>query len=143
MQKYFLFAAALLVLFIILRSRRAGDRSDAADDRPAPARDRAEDGDAVTLRELGKLSDLRQVHQVEFFLYLPTESAAREVAGTLAARGFSAEVRPGAKGPAWLCFAVKPMVPELAELRRLRGEFEELTGRLGGEYDGWGSPVVR
>jgi hypothetical protein len=144
MFKIALIAVVLLVaVVVIFRTRRMRAQESSTEIVPVASPGSSEDGDATTLRELGKLSDLSKVHPVEFFLYFPEESAARTAGETLAARGFTVEVRPAAKGQDWLCFAVKPMVPELAALRRIRKEFDELTGRLGGDYDGWGSPVVK
>jgi len=144
MLKLVLIVAALLAIAIVVfRSRRASAREDSTGILPVASPGSSEDGDALALGELGKLSDLSKVHRVEFFVYLPSESAAREAAQRIGARGFTVEVRPGAKSKDWLCLAVKPMVPELEALRRIRADFDELAGSLGGEYDGWGSPVVR
>jgi len=56
----------------------------------------------------------------------------------LRADGFAVEVKPGAKGNDWLCFATRRMVPNIAALEQIRKDFAALTVTLGGEYDGWG-----
>jgi hypothetical protein len=57
----------------------------------------------VRLRNAG--SNLSKPHPLEFFLYLPSESAAQEVAKRGSQLAFTAEVKPAAQGDDWLCFA--------------------------------------
>lgn len=88
-------------------------------------------------------SDRVRAHTIEFYLYLPSEAAAREVADALVAEGFATEVRPGALGPQFLCLATRTMVPDVAALVQIRRRLDALAIRLGGEYDGWEAAVVR
>jgi len=105
-------------------------------DKPAP--------DELVLIQLKKAgSDLSKPHHIEFFLYLPTEAAAETAASKLRAESFQATVKPPLKGAGWLCFATKTMIPELVELQRIRRDFNRLTRELGGNYDGWGTPVEK
>lgn len=100
--------------------------------------------DAAVVRQLEQAgSDITATHEIEFFLYFPSVDAAERGAAALANRGFSTEVRQGADGNATLCLAKKRMVPDVDELTRLRVELGEIAANLGGEYDGWGAPVVR
>jgi Regulator of ribonuclease activity B len=100
--------------------------------------------DAAVLAALKRAgSDLSKPHPIEFFLYLPAEGAASTVAAHLTAQGFDAKVDRGADNAAWLCLATKSIVPDLATLEAIRLEFDGLAGPLGGEYDGWGTPVVK
>ena len=87
-------------------------------------------------------SSLSKPHDVEFFLYFPTESIAEQAASQIRAAGFTVEVKPAAKGTDWLCFATRRMVPDIAALEQIRKDFTNLTATLGGEYDGWGTGVV-
>jgi regulator of ribonuclease activity B len=41
----------------------------------------------------------------------------------------------------WVCLATKPMVPRLEYLKNLSDQFNAIATSLGGQYDGWGSPV--
>jgi regulator of ribonuclease activity B len=101
------------------------------------------DGDEAVLKQLAKAgSRLSQSHNIEFFLYFPTESVAQEAASRIKKLGFGVKVGPAAQGPQWLCFVTKEMVPELAALQKIRTDFEQLATSLGGEYDGWGTGVV-
>ena len=95
----------------------------------------------VQLRKAG--SDLTKPHHIEFFLYFPTKPVADEAALTIRNAGFEDEVRNAAPGDHWLCFATKTMVPELSELQKIRRDFVSLAVSMNGEYDGWGTPVVK
>ena len=88
-------------------------------------------------------SDLSKPHPIEFFLYVPTREAAERVGSRLRALNFEANVTPAAQGPEWLVLATKLMRPEKAELVRLRKVFGELVAAEKGQYDGWGTPVVK
>jgi len=100
--------------------------------------------DALVLSQLKKAgSDLSKLHKIEFFLYLPSEAAAETTASRVRAEGFDASVKPPMGTPLWLCFCTKMMVPDLTELQRVRHDFDHLTRELGGNYDGWGTPVVK
>ena len=102
------------------------------------------DPDAAVLEQLKKAgSDLTKVHAPEFFLYFPLEAAAREAARRLETEGYAAIARPSANGDGtWLCLATKQMVPRYEALTAIRRDLEELAAGLGGEYDGWGIPIV-
>ena len=102
------------------------------------------DPDEVVLAQLKKAgSDLSKPHKIEFFLYFPKEAVAKEASLRVKQAGFNIEIRRAAKGTDWLCFATKTMVPELSALQKIRREFEALANSLGGEYDGWGTEIVK
>ena len=112
------------------------------DGRRRAARDAAQP-DATTLAALARAgSDLRQPHDLEFFLYLPTEAAAGHIAATLGTDGFATRVSRDESGREWLCLATRQMRPDLSELRLLRIRLSALASAAGGEYDGWGATVV-
>jgi hypothetical protein len=95
----------------------------------------------VQLRKAG--SNLSKPHPVEFFLYFPTEQIAQQAAEKIRLDGFEPDVKPGATGDQWLCFATKSIEPSLENMEKIRREFASLTASLGGEYDGWGTPIVK
>jgi len=102
------------------------------------------DGDLVVISQLRQAgSDLSKPHPIEFFLYLPSEQAALRVAERVREAGFRAKVDMGADGNNWLCLAAEDMVPEHRALIEVRARFEKLASDFGGEYDGWGTAVVR
>ncbi|MCX7220274.1 MAG: ribonuclease E inhibitor RraB [Burkholderiales bacterium] len=101
--------------------------------------------DSLVLTQLRKAgSNLGKPHDIEFFLYFPSEAAAGRVASKLRGDGFGVTVSPAAGGGAdWLALATRSMVPEGKELVRLRNMFTLLSSAENGNYDGWGTPVVK
>lgn len=100
-----------------------------------------DDSVLIQLRKAG--SDLSKPHSIEFFLYFPTAVTAEQAASHIRKGDFEVNVKKAEKGSEWLCFATKTMVPELAAFQRIRTDFNSLSNSLGGEYDGWGTPVVK
>jgi regulator of RNase E activity RraB len=95
----------------------------------------------VQLRKAG--SDLSKPHNIEFFLYFATQSVAERAALPIRNAGFEVEVKRTAQGDSWLCFATKTMIPELPDLQKIRHNFVTLAVSMNGEYDGWGTQVVK
>jgi regulator of RNase E activity RraB len=99
--------------------------------------------DQMVIAQLQKAgSNLVKPHAIEFFLYFPTESTANQASSRIRDAGFQSEVKKAAQGDMWLCFATKEMVPTQDALEAIRNNFDSLATSLGGEYDGWGCPVV-
>ncbi len=95
----------------------------------------------IQLKKAG--SDLSKPHKIEFFIYFPTQAASEQAAPRIRADGFQVEVRPAAKGNDWLCFTTKTMIPKLSALQQIRRDFSSLASSLGGDYDGWGTPIEK
>jgi len=95
----------------------------------------------VQLRKSG--SNLSKPHSLEFFLYFPTQSIAESASLKIRQDGFEVEVKKAAQGDSWLCFATKTMIPVLTDLQRIRQNFVELADSVDGEYDGWGTQIVK
>ena len=109
-----------------------------------PAVSFPDDLDGSVLNQLVQAgADLSKPHDPEFFLYLPDKSAAERVAGTLRAEGFQVEVTRAAVGDNWLCLATKTLVLTHEGMTTLRKRFTAIVVEYRGEYDGWGSEVVR
>jgi hypothetical protein len=124
-----LLALAILGLVLIVRTRGHSDG--------------ASDPDAATLRSLERAgSDLGRSHEMEFFLYLPDQSAAEAAGAQLRAEGFTTRVSPGEASGDWLCLATRTMQPSLDELHRLRRHLTAVAESRDGAYDGWGATVV-
>jgi hypothetical protein len=108
------------------------------------ARRTAVDKDALVIQQLQRQgSDLTKAHSVEFFLYFPSEQAGATAAERIRAAGFVASVSRSSYDQTWLCLATKDMVLTPQTLRDIRTQFEALASSLGGEYDGWGTNVLR
>jgi regulator of RNase E activity RraB len=102
------------------------------------------DLDQQVLDQLKKAgSDLFKLHDIEFFLYFPTETSGNEASKDVKVEVDDVKVKLGADKKNWLCFATKRMVPKHDELVRLRKRFNEIANKGGGEYDGWGTEVVK
>ena len=100
--------------------------------------------DAQVIAQLKKAgSDLSKPHPIEFFLYVPTREAADRLAAKVRESHFRAEVKPAAQGSEWLVLATKSLVPTVANLVEVRNQFTALAVAEKGEYDGWGTPVVK
>jgi hypothetical protein len=102
-------------------------------------------GDADVIAQLRKAgSDLNRSHPVEFFLYFPTEDAARRVGDAMCALGFTSAIQPASSGSLdWLVIATRKMVPAVEVMRELRKDLSALSAAEGGEYDGWGTSLVK
>lgn len=94
----------------------------------------------IQLRKVG--SKLALPHDIEFFLYFPSQTIAEQAAEKIQAMGFEVKTNRAAQGDSWLCLATKRMIPDLQSLQEIREAFTTLTAATGGEYDGWGTEVV-
>jgi regulator of RNase E activity RraB len=100
--------------------------------------------DGQVIQQLKKAgSNISKPHDIEFFFYFPTLEAAEKVAVTLNTEGFTAKAQPAAKGNDFVVLATKSMIPSDAELTALRQKFNAMSAAEKGDYDGWGSPVVK
>jgi regulator of RNase E activity RraB len=95
----------------------------------------------VQLRKTG--ADIAKPHNIEFFLYFPSQAVDDQAAAHIRDSGFQVVVERSARGDDWLCLATKTMVPDLFALQSIRKDFTNLAASLNGEYDGWGTPVER
>jgi len=99
------------------------------------------DGDAAVIAQLIAVgANLAMPRPVDFFLYFPTEAAARQAGDRVAGETREVTVQPAASGPTWLVQVVETMVVDLDTMHARTDEFESVSRELGGEYDGWGAP---
>lgn len=100
--------------------------------------------DGQVIQQLKKAgSNISKPHDMEFFFYFPTLEAAEKIATTLKLEGFIAVAQQAAKGDDFVVLATKSMVPSDVELTALRQKFNAMSANEKGEYDGWGSPLVK
>ncbi len=101
------------------------------------------DPDGQVLIQLKKAgSNLSEPHEIEFFLYFPSEQAANQAAAKIKTKGFNVDVSLSAEGSDWLCYTTKKMIPDLQNFQNIRTYFNKLADSFGGEYDGWGTEIV-
>jgi hypothetical protein len=102
----------------------------------------SKDGQVIAqLKKAG--SNLKKSHEIEFFLYFPSKDAADRVVMKLIAQGFTAKVDQSANGPELKVFATKSMIPTETALVNIRNQFDAMALAEQGEYDGWGTSVVK
>lgn len=88
-------------------------------------------------------SNLSKEHPIEFYIYAPTKDSANKIASTLFDKGFNAKVELSVEGNAWLVYLVKYIVPTEKTMLEIRNTFNKIASSVGGEYDGWGTPIVK
>ena len=99
------------------------------------------DGDAAVIAQLVAVgANLAMPRPVDFFLYFPTEAAARQAGERVTGEAREVTVQPAASGPMWLVQVVETMVVDIDAMHARTDEFGGLSRELGGEYDGWGAP---
>jgi len=117
------------------------------------------EGDAAVIDALRKAgSNLSRPTEITYYLYVPAESDAREVAALLNKHNLQATVEKptgtglaetvakavdGSSGDSWGIITVTKDVPSLENVRTARALFEDLARRYHGEYDGWEAAVQK
>jgi hypothetical protein len=111
----------------------------------AHAQDVALEHDAYVISSLRRNgSDLSKPHDIDFFFYVPNESAAKGLASELMSAGYTVRhVQPSPQTPSWEVYVQRSMVPDLKRMQELTVKFSRLAGRFGGVYDGWGALSVK
>jgi hypothetical protein len=100
--------------------------------------------DGLTIAQLKKAgADITKPHAIDFFFYFPSQDAAHRIASRLAEFGLATKVEHAATGPKWVIQGQKTMVPDELKLLILRKKFDALAATELGEYDGWGTEVVK
>ena len=86
----------------------------------------------------GSSLDCSEEIPLSFFLYLPSESSAREAGAIIAREGFEVEVDESAdEDGRWLCWCDLSMVPNYEKLEQYGDMFLGLAETYNGEFDGW------
>ena len=102
------------------------------------------DGDQQVLDQLKKAgSDLSKPHNIDFFLYFPTEPSAKEASKDIAGEVDTVKAELAADKKNWMCRANKRMVPNHDNLVAMRKRFDQIARKGNGVYDGWGTQVVK
>jgi len=110
-----------------------------------------EQRDLAVLKRLEELgSDLSKPHQLDFFLYFPSEESAKLAAKKIENEGYIVKANPEASPwwkrlfskPLWSVSTTKSMIPTKGAVLEISGWFNEIAQDCGGEYDGWGTEVT-
>ncbi|MDP9244828.1 MAG: ribonuclease E inhibitor RraB [Chloroflexota bacterium] len=95
-------------------------------------------GDGAVLEQLRNAgADLSKARDVRYYLYVPTQDAATQVANELAAAGRTVDVSPAATGSDWLILVNEQVVVDATTLAARRSDFEAALDGVDGMYDGW------
>lgn len=98
--------------------------------------------DAKVFTELKNAGhDFSKETEVDFYLYFPEQGAAAGTLQVLSADGYTGEIKN--QDGKWLCHLKKKMVLTADKIDMERFKFRDLTVNAGGEYDGWGAPVLK
>lgn len=104
----------------------------------------AEQQDARVIENLVAAgSDISKLHNVDFFMLLPSEAQAKMAAAEMERLGYtvaSIDQPPGQSQ--WQIQATRRMAPQLEAMTATTRELEAVAARHGGDYDGWGTGVV-
>ena len=95
----------------------------------------------LSLRKNG--SNLDQEHKIEFVINFSTSEVAEDVAVEIRKNGFEVKVVETSPNEKLECLATKEMIPTYTEILAVRHYFEALALRYKGQYDGWGTEIVK
>lgn len=88
-------------------------------------------------------SDISKPHDIDFFMFLPSEDEARTAATEIERLGYSIASIGRLPGQAqWQVHATRRMAPRLEAMTATTRTLEAVASRHGGDYDGWGTGVV-
>lgn len=107
---------------------------------------RRDDWDTRLIARLRKSGfDPFKPHELDFFMALPTEAAAREAADELRGEGMSVDVRETPDNPShpWSLHVRKTMQLSIDLVRATSTRLETLAIAKGGRYDGWAAVGTR
>ena len=92
------------------------------------------------LRETG--SDLSKPHDVEFFFFAPSSSAAEALKADLESDGFEADSVEDETPPQVVVIARTQLVPDEIALSTMRQAHIKRASKYDARYDGWEASVV-
>ena len=98
---------------------------------------RSLDGYLVKKLEDGGV-DITLEQPLQFCFYSNEANAIQHIADELKNRDFEVVVNDTEADPGFIIHAYIKLVPDIAELQKLRADFNKIARRHGGKYDGWG-----
>ena len=140
MLRVLLAILALIAIVLFVRASRRNSRPDPVAPSPAIGSLEADRETLRALRESG--ADLTRATEVRYYLYFPTEEAARAAAARASTPELRATVRRAADDSAWLCLVEGEMVPTEGAIHAASARLQAVAATHGGEYDGWEAAVT-
>ncbi|NDK38456.1 ribonuclease E inhibitor RraB [Pseudoxanthomonas gei] len=110
------------------------------------AQSAAEQADARVIANLVAAgSDTSKPHDIDFFIFFPSRSQARLAAADIEQLGYvvASIDEPPANQSQWQLHATRRMAPQLEAMTSTTRTLEALALKYGGDYDGWGTGVVK
>ena len=86
----------------------------------------------------GHNPDLSRPHEVNWFLYFPTEDAARTVAAMLSSEKFEIDVHKLDENSDWTVEATRSLAVSYILVMRITNRVQQICEAHGGSFDGWG-----
>ena len=104
----------------------------------------AEQQDARVIENLVAAgSDISKLHNIDFFMLLPSKAKAKAAATDIEQLGYTiASVDRPAGQSQWQVHATRVMAPQLEAMTATTRTLEAVAAKHGGDYDGWGTGVV-
>lgn len=104
----------------------------------------AEQQDARVIENLVAAgSDISKLHDIDFFMFLPSKSKARAAAAQIEQLGYViASIERSPAKSQWEVHATRRMAPQLEAMTATTRALEAVASKHGGDYDGWGTAVV-
>jgi hypothetical protein len=100
------------------------------------------DGQVIEqLKQAG--SDITQPHKIEFFFFIQSAAGTNRIVKYLESKKFEVQFHQSEEHSDWAVKATKEMIPDENKLILLRSEFETISLKEGGSYDGWGTSIVK
>jgi regulator of ribonuclease activity B len=117
-----------------------GGREEKKSVAPVEAAEAAQDQEVLDqLRSAG--SNVAKPHQIEFYMYLPSQVDAEGAEAELRALGYGVTVRVAPDNIHWLCIASRKMLPTIEGLTDARGVLKGMAMRYRGAYAGWEAAI--
>lgn len=100
--------------------------------------DQQRSADGKLIDELAKSgSDLKKLHDVDFYLHFPSQEAAERASEKLVELAFSIELEQPDGEDHWVVRASKVMYPVESDLMGLRDKLTLVAREGEGTYEGW------
>ena len=109
------------------------------------AQSMAEQQDARVIENLVSAgSNVSKPHNIDFFMFVPTERRAKAAAADMEQLGYTISSIDHVTGESqWQIHATREMVSQLDAMTATTRALEAVATKHGGDYDGWGTGVVK
>lgn len=97
----------------------------------------------VLRRLLDDGADLSKMHEIDFHLSMPSESACRSIVREVSTKGGRIRFAADGDGVRWTLWCTIRMIPDHASITEAERDLDIIAKKCGGWLDGWGAfPVL-